>query len=122
MLLRLMHLLLLLEECRVDECAGGCSRELVRLLLLTLVVGLLLLLLTLVEELGVWWPCELHVREWRLCLGRRWWRRELLLVELRERELGVHLRLSLIPHLLHLRHLLHLLGHCRLLWKLLGVV
>lgn len=52
---------------------------------------------------------------------RRWWGRELLLVELREGELGAHLRLSLIPHLLHLRHLLDLLRHCRLLWKLLSI-
>ncbi|KAH0194436.1 hypothetical protein KCV03_g143, partial [Aureobasidium melanogenum] len=42
------------------------SGELVRLLLLTLVVGLLLL--TLIEELRVGWPGKLHVREGTLAL------------------------------------------------------
>ena len=61
-MLWLLHLLLLLlEESRVDECTCRGSGELVRLLLLTLVVGLLLL--TLVEELRVGWPGKLHVRE-----------------------------------------------------------
>lgn len=63
MLLWLLHLLLL-EESRVDECTCRCSGELVRLLLLTLIVGLLLLLLlTLIEELRIGWPGKLHVGE-----------------------------------------------------------
>lgn len=119
----LLLLMLLLEECWIEECSCRCPREVVRLLLLTLVVGLLLL--ALIEELRVRWPSELHVLERRLSLRDRRWRGELLLVELGESKWCVHLRLDLVPHLLHLRHLLHLLhllGHGRLLReRLLGV-